>query len=97
MASFLGIETQQLSFTNTSDSFATFGDGKVGGVNGIYLQATANCYVAFDTPATASQGFLLSSSLANPMYIDMRGSSMKQLHCIGSSGSGTLYIIGTRS
>lgn len=97
MAAYEGIETQQLAFNQTTDVWATFGDGVTGAINGVYVSASANCYVAFDKPATAQQGFLLSSSITNPLYIDLRGNGIKQVHCIGSGASGTLYIIGTRA
>lgn len=93
-------ETQQLAFTNTADSYATFGLdlNPVGsGVQQVMLRTSADVYVSFDTATSASQSFLVLSADTSPTVLDFHGGSVLTVHARGKSGSGTLYILGIRN
>jgi len=93
-------ETQHLSFTNTADSYATFGldlQARGSGVQKVVLRTSADCYVDFDKGATSAYGFLLKASDGQPFEFNFQGGSIMTVHAIGVSGSGTLYILGIRN
>lgn len=94
------VETQQLSFNNTTDSYATFGldiQAKGSGVQRILVRSSADCYVDFDKAATTGASMLIKSSDGHLADFDFHGGSVLTVHAIGSSGSGTLYIVAIRN
>ena len=94
------LETQHLTFTNTANSYYTFGVGLADpavGVQKIVLRTSADCYVDFDTAATSASGFLLKATDGQPFEFNFSGGSIKTVHAIGVSDGGTLYIIGIRN
>ena len=91
MAAFDGQETQTIAFVSTADKEAAF----AGGCQGFYFSATADVLVDFDQP-TDSGSFLIKANIAYPKF-DFRKSNVLKVHAMGSSGSGTLYIIGVRN
>jgi hypothetical protein len=96
------VETAQLAFTNTADSYATFGlelssTGKGHGVQKVVLRSTADCYVNFDEVANSTEAFKLFAADNQSTEFDFSGGSVMKIHAIGASGSGTLYIVGIRT
>jgi hypothetical protein len=93
------VETQQLSFTNTADSYATFGlelDPSGIGVQRVLLRASADVFIDFDTIVDTTQSFKLFAADNQHTEFDFTGGSVKKIHAKGASGSGTLYIVGIR-
>lgn len=94
------VETQQLSFTNTSDSYATFGtdiQSTGSAVQKVILKTSADVYVSFDTPASQGQPFKILASNTAESYFDFKNGNVLTVHAKGVSGSGTLYIAGIRN
>ena len=93
-------ETQQLSFTNTADSYGTFGldiQSTGSGVQKIMLSTSADCYIDFDRPTSSGYSFKMLTANTDPVTFDFTGGSIMTVHAKGVSGSGTLYIVGIRT
>ena len=98
-------ETQQLSFTNSADSYATFGldlatPATGNGVQKIYMRASADCYVDFDKAVVASGSngsFKMLAADAGVNEFEFTGGSVMTVHAKGVSGSGILYLLGVRT
>jgi hypothetical protein len=95
-------ETMQLSFTNTGDNYQTFGLdipplGIGSGVQKIILRASADCYIDFDRPAATGSSMLIKAADGHLETLDFSGGSVMTVHARGTSGSGTLYIVGIRT
>lgn len=86
----------QLPFTNTQAAVFNCNDhpavgGSGGAIQRVMLKTTAACYIAFDTAANTA-GFLLEAT-NDPIVMELQATKISAL---GSSGSGTLYILGVR-
>ncbi len=91
MANYDTKEIAQISVSTTDLSATATG----GGAQEVYLVASADCYVAFDTPATTTTGFLIKANLA-PARIVFTGGSVNQVHAVTASGTATLYVLFVR-
>lgn len=80
------IESEKIAFNNTSSSEADFESG----CKGISLITTADVYIAFDRPANTDD-FLLTAS-TSPLTLEHDWQFTK-VSALGSSGSGTLYML----
>ena len=80
----LAVENEKLSFTNTASTEANF-ESKCKHVT---LNATDNCYIAFDRPANTDDFLLLADTMLDITFIEFT-----KISAIGVVGSGTLYIM----
>lgn len=79
-------ETAKVSVT-TTDNYATFQ-----GAQQLYLVTDADCFIDFDQPAVANRSLLLKANQA-PVFFDLRGGSVGQVHAITASSTANLYIM----
>ena len=83
----LAVESEKMSFNNTSSTEANF----VAKCKHVTLHATANCYIAFDRPANTDDFLFLKDTM-----FDMTLVEFTKISALGVAGSGTLHILARR-
>lgn len=81
------MESLQIDFTNAGATEENF--GRV--MTGLYLHASADCYVAFDTSADGDDFRVYAAD----GFLHLEKVQFTRLSVLGVSGSGTLYVIAT--
>ena len=82
------IESESIAFNNSNPVEANF-EAKC---KAFYVKTSANVYIAFDRPANTAD-FLLEAA---DRVVQLQPVEATKVSALGASGSGTLYIIGTR-
>jgi hypothetical protein len=84
------VRAMQLGFDNTTTG------GKVadlGGVEQVQFRTSADCYIDFDQPCSASQSYQILAADTSPTVVQLTSGLINKVYALGKSGSGTLFIL----